>query len=181
MVHLFNLTHSGLTYASKLFCVFCAVVSLFVGIHSFGQDHFLSVFGILVGEYTVLAYMALYGDAFEIPLEVERVKKALIQKLRLSMVNDRKETETKIIQVELESLSEADDDEVAGMDSKSLGRETAALKLSNGAHEALLKVVQSVPPLGIKAGEFQVVTRESTTDYLGFVTQQVSSLLIAFQ
>ena len=186
MVHLFNLALSGLTFVSKLFCISSSVTSLFVGIHLFGQDHFVSFFGILTGVYTVSAFMILYGDAFKIPLQVERVKLALIQQLRLKILSERQlgckaeQIEILRIELELESLTEAEE-EVVGTDLTTPDAETVAIEVSSSEHEALLKVVKSVPHSGIKAGVFQVFTRESTTDFLGFVIQQVSSLLIAFQ
>ena len=80
--------------------------------------------------------------------------------------------------LELESMRNEDDEmektEVSAQD-------TMAGRMARGReHRELLKLVRSVPQLGIKAGEFQVIKRESTTDFLSFVTQQVSTLLIAF-
>ena len=147
----------------------------------FGEDGFMSFFGILNGLYTVTAFTIIYEDAFNIPLEAERVKMALTQQLSLNIGVKDKEAELDIAPIDLESICE----ECTGAKGIEFNDTTDTESdeervLQSREHKELLKLVKSVPHMGIKAGEFQVFTRGSTTDFLAVVTQQVSSLLIAF-
>ena len=150
----------------------------------FGHDDFFSFFGIIYGLYTALAYAIIYDDAFKIPLEAEKVKMALSQQLRLSIIGVQIKDE-QLETLQMEELELVGEEKV--VDGETIELNTPDMEQQEEMNERMrehkekLKHVRSVPRLGIKAGEFQVFTRESTTDFLGFVTQQVSSLLIAFQ
>ena len=176
LVQIFNVSQSLLPYLVKVFCIVDSVVSLFVGIHMLGRDHFAVAFGIFTGSYAVFGFIVIFDEAFKIPLAVDRLKNTVLLMKCLEEIHS------------VENGGDADSMVIEDMDSVQSPLE-CVLKddkssVTNGKNPAggdLNRFLKSVPQLAIKVSSFTTLERDSTPDFLSFVTQQVFSLLIAFQ
>ena len=80
---IFNDTQSGIIYAGKMFLIATAIVMGSFGILQYHSNWLVGLFGIALALFAEVSYLALYDQAFAIPMRADDVCKETLVKFRI--------------------------------------------------------------------------------------------------
>ena len=83
MTTIFNVTQSNIIYAVKTYLISTAIIMSSFGILTFRSHWLVGLFDIAVAVYAEISFLALYDNAFGIPIKAEYVCKVTPLKLRM--------------------------------------------------------------------------------------------------
>ena len=75
LIRIFNESQSSLIYILKIFVMSTAIAMSFFGILYISSNYFVGTFNLLVGLYSQLTFIALYDNAFCIPIRADYIRR----------------------------------------------------------------------------------------------------------
>lgn len=102
LITMFNCNQSEMIYLLKIFLVSNATVMGFFGIRYFHSNPFLGLFGLAIALINIALFLALYDNAFAIPINVLNVKMKAI--VNWQLFNGSTETKSNGLRRALESV-----------------------------------------------------------------------------